>query len=110
MEIITFESEAFKSLEKKINNIAEFVASKPNEGSNEREIWLDSFELADLLKISIKTLQRLRNDKLISYSKLRGKCLYKLSDVEKGLSERLIKGEPKTLEELRKNYMLKIGL
>ena len=110
MEIITFDSEAFKSLEKKIDNIAAFIASSKTDGDNDkREVWLDSFELADLLKISLKTLQRLRKDKLISYSKLRGKCVYRLSDVEKGLSERLIKGEPKTLEEFRKNYMLKIG-
>ena len=110
MELITFESETFKSLVKKIDNIAEYVASKSNEGSGEREIWLDSYELADLLHISVKTLQRLRKDKLISYSKLRGKCVYRLSDIERGLSERLIKGEPKTLEEFRKNYMVKSGL
>ena len=75
----------------------------------EQEIWMDSQEVANLLRISTKTLQRLRKDKLISYTVLRGRCLYKLSEIEKGLNERTITCDPRTLDEFRKNHLLENG-
>ncbi len=107
MELITFESKAYHELVGKIDKIAGYIAKCETSASiEEKEIWLDSNELAELLKISTRTLQRLRKDNLISYSMLRGKCLYRLSDVEKSLRERLIPSDPKTLEDFRKRYML----
>ena len=107
MELITFESKTYKELVSKIDRIAGYIAKCETSVSiEEKEIWLDSNELAELLKISTRTLQRLRKDNLISYSMLRGKCLYRLSDVEKSLRERLIPSDPKTLEDFRKRYML----
>jgi len=108
MELITFESKTFKELVNKIDRIAAYIAKcETSDSAQNEDIWLDSNELADLLKISTRTLQRLRKDNLISYSMLRGKCLYRLSDVEKSLRERLIPSDPKTLEAFRKRYMLK---
>ncbi|NOR76162.1 MAG: helix-turn-helix domain-containing protein [Draconibacterium sp.] len=107
MELITFESKAYHELVGKIDKIAGYISKCETSASIEKkEIWLDSNELAELLKISTRTLQRLRKDNLISFSMLRGKCLYRLSDVEKSLSERLIPSDPKTLEDFRKRYML----
>jgi hypothetical protein len=108
MELITFESKTFKELVNKIDRIAAYIAKcETSDSAHNEDIWLDSNELADLLKISTRTLQRLRKDNLISYSMLRGKCLYRLSDIEKSLRERLIPSDPKTLEAFRKKYMLK---
>ena len=108
MELITFESKTFKELVNKIDRIAAYIAKcETSDSAQNEDIWLDSNELADLLKISTRTLQRLRKDNLISYSMLRGKCLYRLSDVEKSLRERLIPSDQKTLEDFRKRYMLK---
>ena len=107
MELITFESKAYHELVGKIEKIAGYIAKCETSISvEEKEIWLDSNELAELLKISTRTLQRLRKDNLISYSILRGKCLYRLADVEESLRERLIPSDPKTLEDFRKKYML----
>ena len=107
MELITFESKAYHELVGKIDKIAGYIAKCETSVSlDEKEIWLDSNELAELLKISTRTLQRLRKDNLISYSILRGKCLYRLSDIEESLRERLIPSDPKTLEDFRKKYML----
>ena len=107
MELITFESKTYKELVSKIDRIAGYIAKcETSVSTEEKEIWLDSNELAELLKISTRTLQRLRKDNLISYSMLRGKCLYRLSDIEKSLRERLIPSDPKTLEEFRKKYMI----
>jgi DNA-binding HxlR family transcriptional regulator len=107
MELITFESKTFKELVGKIDRIATYIAKcETSDSAQNKDIWLDSNELADLLKISTRTLQRLRKDNLISYSMLRGKCLYRLSDVEKSLRERLIPSDPQTLEDFRKRYIL----
>jgi len=105
------DSRAYKNLVEKIDKISTFVVKceagiKPQ--SND-EIWLDSQEVANLLRISTRTLQRLRAENLISYAILRGRCLYKLSEIERGLNERLITCDPHTLEEFRKNYLLSNG-
>ena len=108
MELITFESKAYKELVRKIEKIADFVFQKECVSTTAPpEVWLDSLELAQILNISTRTLQRLRKDNLISYTMLRGKCLYKLSEIERGLNERIIPCAPHTLEEFRRNYLLK---
>ena len=101
MELITFESKAYQELLKKIERIAEYISKVETPVPDEKkEVWLDSMEVARLLGISTKKLQRLRKDKLISYS------LYRLSDIERALNERLITCNPQTLEQFRKNYLL----
>ena len=103
MEVITFESEAYKALVGKIEKIAGYVAEE------KKETWLDSNQLAEALGISTRTLQRLRDENLISYSMLRGRCMYKLSEVERCLEERTIRCKPQTLEDFRKNYLTRTG-
>jgi hypothetical protein len=110
MEVITFDSKAYKDLIGKIERIADYVFKKEVAPDKEEEIWLDSFEVAELLRVSTKTLQRLRKDNLISYTILRGRCLYKLSEIERGLNERLISCDPQTLDEFRRNYLLCNGI
>ena len=111
MEVITMDSRVYKDLVDKIDKISAFVVKceagiRPQ--SND-EIWLDSQEVANLLRISTRTLQRLRAESLISYSILRGRCLYKLSEIDRALNERLITCDPQTLDEFRKNYLLSNG-
>ena len=68
MEVITMESDAYKRLVNKIEQIADFVAEAKLPSEEKKEAWLDSNQLADALGISTRTLQRLRDDNLISYS------------------------------------------
>lgn len=108
MELITFESKAYRELVHKIEKIADFVFQKESiPGTELPEVWLDSLELSQVLNVSTRTLQRLRKENLISYTMLRGKCLYKLSEIERGLNERTITCDPHTLEEFHRNYLLK---
>ena len=107
MELITFESKAYQELLKKIERIAEYISKVETAvPDGKKKVWMDSMEVARLLGISTKTLQRLRKDQLISYSLFRGRCLYRLSDIERALNERLITCNPQTLEQFRKNYLL----
>ena len=105
------DSRAYKDLVERIDKISDFVVKcesgiKP---PSDEEIWLDSQEVSNLLRISTRTLQRLRKEQLISYTMLRGRCLYKLSEIERGLNERLITCDPQTLDEFRRNYLLSNG-
>ena len=68
MEIITFESKAYKELDNKITAIADYIFNHTEaESTNEDEIWVDSYEVCTFLKISEKTLQRLRVAGTIAY-------------------------------------------
>lgn len=106
MEIITFDHEVYKDLSDKIERIADYVLKKEERPQHAPEIWLTSEELADLLKISTRTLQRMRKERVIPYSMMRSKCLYRLSDVEECIARRIVTCAPQTLAEFRKNYFL----
>lgn len=107
MDVITMEATAYKELIRKIEKIADYVFKKESKPNEEEEIWLDNQEVANLLRISTKTLQRLRKENLISYSMLRGRCRYryKLSEIERGLNEKIIVCDPHTLDEFRRNFL-----
>jgi hypothetical protein len=49
--------------------------------------WLDNQEVLQLLHISLRTLQTLRSNGTLPYSKIRGKFYYKVSDIEQLLQE-----------------------
>ncbi|WP_304581826.1 helix-turn-helix domain-containing protein [uncultured Alistipes sp.] len=106
MEIITFDHEVYKDLSEKIERIANYVFKKAAQPQHIPEIWLTNEELADLLKISTRTLQRLRKERVIPYTMVRSKCLYRLSDVEECISRRIVTCTPQTLDEFRKSYYL----
>lgn len=106
MEVITFDHEAFNALVNKIDKIADYVLKKDVAPEREQEVWLTSEEVADLLKISTRTLQRMRTEKSISYSMIRNKCIYRLSDIERCIHERTVTCDPKTLDEFKRNYLI----
>jgi hypothetical protein len=72
MEVITIDSKAYRELMAKIDRIADYVLNHSQKSKEivNKEIWLDSQEVANLLHISTKTLQRLRKDNMISYTML----------------------------------------
>ena len=86
MEIVTMDNEVVKTMMEKIDRIADYVFKKDNVPKEEAEILLTSEEAADLLKISTRTLQRMRKDKTIPYMMARSKCRYRLADLEECVS------------------------
>ena len=92
MEIITFESKAYKELDNKITAIADYIFNHTEaESTNEDEIWVDSYEVCTFLKISDRTLQRLRAAGTVTYSNIKGHYFYKIGEIKRLLEERLIK-------------------
>jgi hypothetical protein len=107
MEVIIIESQAFKELMAKIDMIAEFVVEHQKHGDETEEVserWVDSYEICTFLKISGRTLQRLRAQQLIGYSQIRGKNFYKLSEVKRLLDENIIRCSDECLRDLIKNH------
>ena len=46
------------------------------------ERLLTDAEVADFLKVSRRTLQEYRNDGILPYIEMKGKCIYRESDIE----------------------------
>jgi hypothetical protein len=110
MDIITIESEAYKNLVSKINTIAKFVidikARDEENNSDDIDGWVDSYEVCTFLKISARTLQRLRASRLISFSLIRGKTYYKISEIQRLMNENVIRCSEECMQELIKNHTL----
>ena len=105
MEIITFESKAYKELDNKITAIADYIFNHLDENkTDEDEIWVDSYEVCTFLKISDRTLQRLRAAGMISYSDIKGHYFYKIKEVKRMLEERLIKSNDECMRNLVANH------
>lgn len=100
MEVITIDSRAFKLLMAKLNELTEYVYSVKHTEEDDDNSWVDSHEVCDFLKISERTLQRLRSDGKITYTSLSGKNYYQISQVKKMLRERLVKSTEENLEDL----------
>lgn len=52
--------------------------------------WLDGDEVCNFLNISKRTLQRLRSEKVISYSTLNKKLYYPLAEIQALLNENMV--------------------
>ena len=81
----------------------------PASESIDHAILLDNEQVAALLQISKRTLQRLRSEKKISYYMVRGNCRYSLSEVERMVRSSIVFCDPKRLEEFKQNYMMRTG-
>lgn len=104
---ITIDSQAYKELVSKINAIAKFVIDHQDDDTvNPDEMWVDSYEVCTFLKISERTLQRLRTKRLISYSIISGKSYYTIAEVKRMLSEKRIRSTDECMNDLINNYQL----
>jgi hypothetical protein len=107
MDVITIESQAYKELVTKINAIAKFVVDHlEDETSNPDEMWVDSYEVCTFLKISERTLQRMRSNRVISYSIISGKSYYTIGEIKRLLNEKKLRSTDECLNDLVKNHQL----
>ena len=106
MEIITIDSVLYKELIKKIDFITEYITYNNSQATNSdiNDSWVDSYEVCTFLRISERTLQRLRSNGQISYSILSGKTYYKISEIKRMLDEHLIRANEGYLIDLIENH------
>ncbi|SDM12845.1 helix-turn-helix domain-containing protein [Chryseobacterium taihuense] len=103
MEVITIESQAYKNLMSKVDTIYDYVISQRNTQDDE-DSWVDSYEVCTFLKISDRTLQKLRSENKINYSRIKGKNYYKISEIKRMMEENLICQTEDCLQDLIQNH------
>ena len=101
MEVITMDSKGYKELREQIAQIAKFVYASQ---IPKVDRWMNSEEAQEFLDVSGRTLQRLRSERVVKFSILRGRCRYRLSELERVVEERVISSNPKTLAELTSGH------
>ena len=99
MEVITIESRIYKEIIGKLDKIAAFVIKHADDDE-----WVDGYDVCKYLKVSRRTLQRLRSKGLLNYSVSSGKAMYKMSEVRRMLEQNLIKSNPENFQDLLNNY------
>ena len=105
MDVITIESTAFLELEAKINLIAKFVnEQQPSSTENPNDTWVDNYDVCTFLKISERTLQRLRSKGIVSYSVISGKSYYTITEVKRMLTQHIIRSNQECLADLINNH------
>ncbi len=86
MQVITITTEAYQQLINKIDAI-EGSIKRISKINPLEDTWFDIQEVCQLLKISIRTLQSYRDNKILHYSKIGGKIYFKASDIERHLEK-----------------------
>lgn len=61
-----------------------------------KETWVDAEQVMDALKICSRTLQNLRDNGTLPYSRINGKFYYKAADLEKLLESNYLNPKSKT--------------
>jgi hypothetical protein len=106
MEVITFESRAYKELVAKINTISNYIVNQERmqQQVSPEKGWVDSFDVCNFSKISKRTLQRLRTNKIIPFTKVRRRTYYRLSDIRQLLDDRVIQSNEECFQNLVTHY------
>lgn len=110
MNVIMIESAAFQELVGRIEKIAEHIRRYEDRLTVQpQERWLNSKEVTALLGISLRTLQRYRDEGRIPFSLMGRTCRYRLTDVEHMMKECSMSGNTERIGELHRQYMVRIG-
>ena len=107
MDVITIKSKAYHELMGKIEKILRYIEKKEKAKAEYGNRLVTNDELAEILGISKRTLQRMRSADRINYKMIYGRCYYDLHDIEEAIRNRSLYCNPKNMEELRHNFKLK---
>ena len=84
MEIVSIEKKTFEMMVASFNALSEKVAALKRKSDGGRlERWLTGEEVCGQLRISPRTLQTLRDRRLIGYSQINRRFYYKPEEVKK---------------------------
>ena len=78
MKVITIESSAYQAMMEQITEIAGYIRElkeeKQRQDAATKDCLLNTAQAAELLNVSTRTLQRMRDDHRIEYVIVRGTC------------------------------------
>lgn len=79
MELKIIEGKTLNKIKERIKLLLE--KSRGLASYRNREEWLDSQDVCQLLNISLRTLQSYRDKGILAYSMIGHKCYYKVNDI-----------------------------
>jgi len=104
MKVITIDSEAYRTLVRKIDRIYDFVREQAEKSAppapDPTGEWVSNGEAAAMLGVSQRTMQRLRTGGGITYSIRGGKVSYTLPEVRRLMSGRIVASKYRQEENL----------
>ena len=112
MEVVIFESAAFQKLEADIKTTVNYIKeqkdihTKQAQQACDDEMWVDNYDVCTFLKISERTLQRLRNSHKITYSQIERHVYYQIKEIRRMLENHLIRSNAEHLQNLIDNQRL----
>ena len=84
MEVISIERSTYEELLTSFNSFVSQMKAMAGRGTDKRlGEWLDNQDVCQILNISPRTLQTLRQNGTLAYSQIEHKTYYKLEDVER---------------------------
>ena len=84
MEIISFEKRTFEEIAAKLDHFVQQVENLCREhGGKETGEWMDNHEVCRRLRISPRTLQTLRDNGTLAFTKIGNRTYYRPDDVER---------------------------
>ena len=104
MDIITVNTQEWKELVLKIDRISTFVEQFMERLPVTDNAWLNEKEVCDYLKISTRTLQRLRTNGDITFSTIAKKHFYKSNEIRELMEKKSNNSNSKRLEALRNSH------
>lgn len=100
MGIVILKSRDFQALISRIDAIEKYIYQTKPENPPLQEIWLDNEAVCAYLKISKRTLQRYRSNRVIAYSLIGKKTYYTILEIKRLLEEKRIMRNVGSLDEL----------
>ena len=83
MEVISIERSTYEELLTSFNSFIAQMRTMADRGTDKKlGIWLDNQDVCQMLNISPRTLQTLRDNGTLAYSQINRKVYYKPEDVE----------------------------
>ena len=97
MEIVSFEKRTFEEIAAKLDYFVQRMDDLCQQhGEKKAERWMDSHDVCRKLRISPRTLQTLRDNGTLAFTKIGNRTYYRLEDVERVIVD---------VEERRKKTM-----
>ena len=107
MKVITIDSSAYQAMMEQITEIAGYIRElkeeKQRQDAATKDCLLNTAQAAELLNVSTRILQRMRDDHCIEYVIVRCTCRYPFSEAQRLLETQAGRNQEKTTDALIHN-------
>jgi hypothetical protein len=101
MNTVTINEKEWEKVYDKIDRIAVFIKQFAEQLPADDNAWLNESQVCEYLKVSAKTMQRLRKSGDVAFSGIGKKHFYKVSEIKRLLERKSVKSNIEYLKELK---------